>query len=212
MESLDSARTSLKNIHDHAQILTAAVITLNDSFEAESDRLTRQEAIHHLKIIRTTIKEDLERIRNSENTAKYGQTKADVVFSLTGGAIKLLTGVLTDNQQTRNFVNNVFSTSHHNTPTFGTVMVCVGPKGLPCDVRVISVSELARKSNRLESNITRELREKGDLILSEEAFGSLIEKLVSRIREEGLALPVPIEKIVELMTLNRPEWQAVKTS
>ena len=70
-------------------------------------------------------------------------------------------------------------------PTFGTVMVCVGPKGLPGDVRVISVSELARKSNRLESDITRELREKGDLILSEETFCSLIDKLDEMVREEG---------------------------
>ena len=112
MAGLDSFHTQLKNIYDQSQMLTSAVISLDKSFEAESDRLNRQEAVHHLKMIRTTITGDLERIRNSESTAKYGQTKADAVFSLTGGAIKLLTRALTDNQQTRNFVNNVFSTNH----------------------------------------------------------------------------------------------------
>ena len=194
MASLDSVRTDLKNIHDQAQMLTAAVISLNNAFEAESIRLIRQEAVHRLKMMRTTITGDLERIRNSESTAKYGQTKADAVFSLTGGAIKLLTGALTDNQRTRNFVNNVFSTDTHNTPTFGTVMVCVGPKGLPGDVRAISVSELARKSNRLEAEIIRELRKQGVLILSEETFCSLIDQLTKGVLEGNLVLPVPTVK------------------
>ena len=50
MAGLDSVHTNLKNIHDQAQMLTAAVISLNESFEAESIRLTRQEAVHRLKI------------------------------------------------------------------------------------------------------------------------------------------------------------------
>jgi len=212
MAGLSSFHTQLKNIYDQSQMLTSAVISLDKSFETESDRLNRQEAVHHLMMIRTTITGDLERIRNSESTAKYGHTKADAVFSLTGGAIKLLTRALTDNQQTRNFVNNVFSTDTQDKPTFGTIRVCIGPKGLPNDVRAISVSELARKSNRLESEIIRELREKGDLILSEEAFCSLVDKLTGFIQEGHLVLPIPIEKVTELITTSRPEWRAVKPS
>jgi len=172
MAGLDSVRTNLKNIHDHAQMLTSTTISLSQSFEAESIRLKRQEAVYRLKLIRTTILGDLERARGLESAARYAQIKGDAVISLTSGAIKLLTGALTDNQRTRNFVNDVFGTSAHDKPTFGTVMVCVGPKGLPGDTRAISVSELARKSKRLEADVTRELREKGDLILSEETFGN----------------------------------------
>ena len=209
MEGLDSVRTNLKNIHDQAQILTAAVISLNGSFEAESLRLERQEAVHRLKLIRTTILGDLERARGLESAASYGKTKADAVFSLTGVAVKLFTTAITDNQRTRNFVNDVFSTSHHDKPTLGTVMVCIGLKGIPDDVRVVSVSELARKSNRLETDVTRELREKGDLILGEETFCSLIDKLSQLVREGRLVLPVPKEKVAELMTPRRLEWVPV---
>lgn len=212
MASIDSVRTNLKNIHDQAHMLTSATISLNESLETESIRLTRQEAVHRLKLIRTTILEDLERARGLESAATYRQTKNDVVFSLTGGAIKLFTAAITDNQRTRKFVNDVFSTSHHDKPPFGTVMVCIGPKGPLDDVRVVSVSELARKSNRLESDVTRELREKGDLILSEETFSSLIDKLTKGVQEGHLVLPVPIEKVAELMTPSRLEWRAVKTS
>ena len=203
MAGLDSVYTDLKNIHDQVSSLTTAVISLNESFEAESIRLIRQDAVQRLKTIRNAIRGDLERIRNSESTAKYGKTKADAVFSLTGAAIKLLTGALTDDPQTRSFVNNVFSTDTREKSTFGMMRVCIGPKGLPTDVWAVSVSELARKSNRLESDITRELREKGNLLLSEETFCSLIEKLGEMIREEGLVLPVHTEKIAELTTTNR---------
>ena len=212
MAGLDSVRTNLKNIRDQSQMLTAAVISLNESFEAESIRLKRQEAVHRLKLMRTTILGDLERARGLESAARYAQTKTDVAYSLTGVAAKLLTAAVTDDHRTRKFVNNVFSTSHHDKPTFGTVMVCVGPKGIPGEICVVSISELARESNRLEADVTRELRDKGTLVLSEQTFCSLTDKLTELVREGHLVLPVPKEKVAELMTPNRLEWRPVKTS
>ena len=212
MAGLDSVRTNLKNIYDGAQMLAATAISLNEAFEAETTRLKRQEAVRRVKSLRTTILEDLKRTRDLESTARYAQTKADAVISLTSSAIKLFTGALTDNPQTRNFVNGVFSTNRHDKPIFGTVMVCVGAKGLPCDVRVISVSELARQSNRLESDVTREMREKGDLILSEETFYSLMDKLTELVREGHLVLPVSKEQVAELTTPRLSEWRAVNIS
>ncbi len=212
MAGLDSVRTNLKNIYDGAKMLVATAISLNETFEAEASRLNQQEAVHRLKSLRTNILEYLERTRDLESVARYAQTKADAVISLTGSAIKLFTGALTDNPRTRNFVNNVFGTSTRYKPTFGTVMVCVGPRGLPCDVRVISVSESARKSNRLEFDVTRELREKGNLILSEETFYSLMDKLTELVREGHMVLPVSKEKLAELTTPSPSEWRAVKIS
>ena len=211
MASLDSVRTDLKNIHDRTQTLTAAVISLNESCEAESVRLNRQEAVHRLELIRTAILGDLERARGREDAARYAQTKVDVGFSLTGVAAKLLTAAVTNDHRTRKFVNDVFSTDTHDKPTFGTAKVCIGPKGLPGEVSVVSISELARESKRSEADVTRELREKGDLVLSEETFGSLMDKVTESVREGHLVLPVPKEKLAELMTPSRPEWRPVKT-
>ena len=212
MAGLDSIRTNLKNIFGEAKMLAATAISLNEAFEAEASRLNRQEGVHRLKSLRTNIMEDLKRTRDLECAARYAQTKTDAVISLTGSAIKLLTGALTDDPQTHNFVNNVFGTSTRFKPTFGTVTVCVGPKGLPCDVRVIAVSELTRKSNRLESYVTSELREKGDLLLSEEAFYSLMDKLTELVREGNMVFPVSKEKVAELTTPSLSEWRAVNKS
>ena len=212
MAGLDSVHANLKNIYEGAQTLAATAISLDEAFEAEATRLKRQEAVRRLKSLRTTILEDLKRTRNLESIARYAQTKAGAVISLTSSAIKLFTEAITDNPQTRNFVNGVFSANHHDKPIFGTVMVCVGAKGLPGDVRVISVSALARQSNRLESDVTRELREQGDLILSEETFYSLMDKLTELVREGQLVLPVSKEQVAELTTPRLSEWRAVNIS
>jgi len=212
MAGLDSVRTQLKKIHNQAQMLTSAFISLDKSFEAESDRLARQEAVHRIKMIRTTITGDLERIRDSESTANSAQVKTDEVVSFFGDTIKLIATTTTKNRRTRNFVNSVFNTNPSDNLPYGKVKVCIGSKGLPDDVRVVSISELARESNRLESDIIASLKNQGFLLLSEKNFSSLIEKLVEMIQEEGLVLPVPTEKVAELTTPNRPEWQAVKTS
>jgi len=96
---------------------------------------------------------------------------------------------------------------------FGTILVCIGPKGLPDDVGVISISELARESNREESEVISKLREGGHLLFSEEAFSRLIDRLTTDVQEGRLLLPVPTEKLAEIRTTSwvkleteKPRW------
>jgi hypothetical protein len=96
---------------------------------------------------------------------------------------------------------------------FGMVRVCIGPEGLPDDVGVVSISELARQSNRQESEVISELRERGHLLFSEEAFSRLIDRLTSDVQEGRLLLPVPTEKLAEIRTTSwvkletkKPRW------
>jgi len=91
---------------------------------------------------------------------------------------------------------------------FGTVLVSIGPKGLPDDVQVVSISELARQSNRQESEVISELREHGHLLFSEEAFSRLIDRLTSDVQEGRLLLPVPTEKLAEIRTTS---WVKLET-
>lgn len=90
---------------------------------------------------------------------------------------------------------------------FGTVVVCIGPKGLPDDAKVISISELARESNRDESEVINTLQERGYLLFSEEAFSRLIYRLISDVQEGRLLLPVSTEKLAEILTSS---WAKLK--
>jgi hypothetical protein len=84
-------------------------------------------------------------------------------------------------------------------------MVCIGPKGLPDDVRGVSISQLARESGRLESQIINKLREDDYLLFSKEVFSLLIDGLIGAIREGKLHLPVSRDKLAEIAGLSRPK-------
>ena len=197
MEGLESFHAYLKNLSHQAGILAEAAVSLSKSFEVESDRLTREDGVQRLKVIHAAIVEELDRSRRLEDAARYGSTKANLILSFTGFAAKVIVAATTENQQARNLVDHVFDTSAEKKLPYGTVMVCVGPKGLPDDVRVISISKLARESNRSESETIQELRRRGYLMFNQEAFSRLIDKLVIDVREGRLHLPIPIEKLSE---------------
>ncbi len=155
----------------------------------------------------------MERARWLEGAASDGYTKASLSFSITGSIVKIIVAASTENQRARNFVNQVFDIDTHKKRPYGTVMVCVGPKGLPDDVRVVSISELARESKRPEFEIIQELHKGGCLLFNQEAFSRLIDKLIIDVQEGRLHLPISTEKLSEIGTsgylrleTKRAEW------
>jgi len=210
MEVLDSFHAYLNNFCHQAGILAEAAVSLSKSFEAEADRLTREDGVQRLKSIHAAIAEGLQRARWLEGVASDQNSKANLPFSIAGSIAKIIVAATTENQRARNFVNQVFDTDADKKRPYGTVMVCVGPKGLPDDVRVVSISELARESNRPESETMQRLRKRGYLVFNQESFSRLIDKLVIDVREGRLHLPIPIETLTGVETLRlearKAEW------
>ena len=85
---------------------------------------------------------------------------------------------------------------------YGMVMVCVGPKGLPDDVRIVSISELARQSNHPESEVISKIRDNEHLLFGKKAFSRLIDKLAIDVQEGRLVLPIPLEKLADIQVLS----------
>ncbi len=200
MEGLESFHAYLKNLSHQAGILAEAAVSLSKSFEAEADRLTREDGAQRLKVIHAAIVEELDRSRRLEDAARYGSTKANLIFKKKRFAAKIIVAATTENQRVCNLLDHVFDTSAEKKRPYGTVMVCVGPKGLPDDVRVVSISELARKANRPESETIQEVRKRGYLVFDQESFSRLIDKLVIDVREGRSHLPISSEKLLEVGT------------
>jgi hypothetical protein len=200
MEGLESFHAYVKDLCHQAGILAEAAVSLGKSFEIEADRLTREDGAHRLKAIHAAVVEKLEWSKRLESAASYGYTKASLPFSIAGSIAKIIVAAATENQRARNFVNQVLDTDADKKRPYGTVMVCVGPKGLPDDVQVVSISELARKSNLSDSETIQELQKRGYLLFSQEAFSRLIDKLVIDVREGRSHLPISIEKLLEVGT------------
>jgi hypothetical protein len=203
MGSMKSFHDHLENSQSQAKKLTETELALNALFAGEETRLEWEDEASSLKALYRTIVEQLDRMKYSESSACYGDTKANLAFSVTGLAAKIIVAT-TKNQRAWNLVNNTFNTEDHKKP-FGTVMVCIGPKGLPGDARAVSTSQLARESNRSGREVVNKLRDDGYLLFSEEAFSALIEKLTSHVLEGQLCLPISRDKLAEIAGLNKPK-------
>ena len=210
MEGVDSFRVHLKNSRHQAGLLAAAAFSLSESFQAEADRLTHEDEAQRLKAIYAAVADELEQSRLLEAAASCGQAEADLIMTLGGLAARAIVAATTKNPKAWNLVHHAFGRDTNKTRPFGTVMVRVGPKGLPDGVRVVSISELARESNRPEGDIIQELRKGGCLVFSQEAFSRLIDKLVIAVREGRLQLPVSPEKLSEVETIGHLKPEAGK--
>ena len=177
----------------------------------EAERLTREDEAQRLKAVYAVVAQELEQSSMLEAAASCGQAEADLIMTLGGLAARAIVAATTRSPRARNLVHDVFDQSASKRRPFGTVMVRVGPKGLPDDVRVVSISELARESNRLEGAIIQELRKGGCLLFSQEAFSRLIDKLVIDVGEGRLRLPVSAEKLLESETPGHPRLETDKS-
>jgi len=202
---MKSFHDDLENSQSQAKKLTETELALNALFAGEETRLEWEDEASSLKALYRTIVEQLDRMKYSESSACYGDTKANLAFSVTRLAAKIIVAT-TKNQGAWNVVNNIFDTEGHKKP-FSKVMVCVGPKGLSDDARAVSISQLARESNRSEPEIMNKLQDDGYLLFSEEAFSLLIDRLIYDVREGRLSLPISRDKLAEITGLNKPKFR-----
>ncbi len=198
MGSMTISKAFLEDLADQARKLTSDVLCLVNLFDEEAIQLSRHDAVSRIRALHSSVSQQLDSKKESERAAHYGGTKARMVTSwgeLAAGSLILLA---TKDKGWRVFSDHLLRNVGGKRRPYGTVMVCVGPKGLPDDVQVVRISELARESNREESEVIGKLRKSGLRLFSEEDFSRLIARLVAEIQEGRLALPVPPEKLPDV--------------
>ena len=206
MESLKSFHDHLENLQHQARKLTSAGLSLTTLFAEEANRLSREDEASRLRALYRAVVEQLERVKRDEGSASYAHSQVNQKVSLIALGMAAGRAMVSKNNRLSRISNSLKSAGIKKLP-FGNVLVCIGPKGLPDDVEVISISRLARESKRPESDVINELQKRGYLLLSKEAFSLLIDKLVDDIREGRLRLPISREKLSEIRTssLFKPE-------
>ncbi len=208
MESLTSHSACLRNLQRQARELTSDSLSLADLFAEEASRLNRQDEASRLKALYSSIRQQLDEAKSLDIAASYGHSKAKLITSLAGLAVGVGIRMASEDKRALAFSDHLLRNLGGKERPFGTVLVSVGLKGLPDDVQVVSVSELARRSNRQESQVISELRERGYLLFSEEAFSRLIDRLTTDVQEGRLLPPVPTEKLAEI---DNSSWAKLET-
>lgn len=210
MEGIMTYYTNLKALHSRARRLTSSALSLAAIFAEKADRLSRRDEASRLKASYLLITQQLEQAKRSEDAASYGHSQANLAVSLGGLAIGGLIKMASRNEQLSAFADSLLEGLGKKQNPFGLVLICIGPKGLPDGAEVISISRLARDSNRDESEAIKQLRGGGYLLLSGRAFSLLIDRLIEDIREGRLCLPVSREKLSEITSSNKLKLRAKK--
>jgi hypothetical protein len=210
VESTMTHCTNLKALHSRARRLTSSALSLVTIFAEKADRLGYWDEASRLKASYSLITQQLERVQRSEDAASYGHSQANLAVSLGGLAIGGLIKMASRNERLSAFADSLLDGLGNKGRPFGLVLICIGPKGLPDGAEVVSISRLARESNRDEFEVIKKLREGGYLLLSEKAFSLLIDRLIEDVREGRLCLPVYRGKLSEIMSSNKLKLRAKK--
>ncbi len=211
MESLRSFHDHLGNLQHQARKLTSAGLSLTPLFAEEAKRLSREDEASRLRVLSRAVVAHLDRVKRDEGSESYAQSQINLEVSVIALAMSAGRAIISKNNRLSRISDSIKSAGIKKFP-FGNVLVCVGPKGLPDDVGVVSISRLARESNRDESEVINELKKRGCLLFSKEAFSLLIDKLVDDVREGRLRLPISGEKLSDIKTssLFKPEAKKSK--
>jgi hypothetical protein len=199
----------MKLFHDHlehlqsqAKKLTESGLALNSIFAQEENRLKREDEASRLRAVYRAVVEQLQRLERTEASVELGHSQGNLILSLSGLAV---TAMISKSNRLSAMRDYLLREPTDRQRPFGLVMVCIGPKGLPDDVRDVSISQMARESNRLESQIINKLQEDGYLLFSEETFSLMIDRLICDVREGRLSLPISRDKLAEIAGLNKPK-------
>jgi hypothetical protein len=202
MESMKSFQDHLGNLRSQGKKLTESGLALNSIFDQEEIRLKREDEASRLRAVYRAVVEQLQRLERTEASVERGHSEASLLFSLGGLAVAAM---LSKGNRLSAMRDYLLREPTDRQQPFGLVMVCIGTKGLPDDVGGVCISQLARESNRLESQIISKLREDGNLLFSQEAFSTLIDKLIADVREGRLSLPVSRDRLAKIAGLNKPK-------
>jgi hypothetical protein len=208
MESLKYFHDYLENLQYQARKLASAGLSLNNLLAGEAKRLNQEDEASRLRALYRAIVEQLERVKRNEGSASYGHSQVKLMTSWGGLVVGTVIKITSKDKRLSAFSDHLLKNLGGKDPPFSMVLVCIGSQGLPDGVEVVSISRLARESNREESEVINELQQGGCLLFSEKAFSLLIDKLINDVQGGRLLLPITTEKLSQLKPSSRLKLKA----
>ncbi len=186
----------LNDLQKKAAKLMSATESLTILFDQEETRLKRKAEVTRLKLLRSAILQQAERERSTEISASIGYNQGRLIAQSVG----LLITALSKNNKVQSVARSLLEESASEKRAFGTILIRIDKKGLPDGVDVVHISRLGRESNLSETEVINRLKKDRSLLLSEENFSRLIDKLIEGILEGCLTLPVSIQTLSQILT------------
>jgi hypothetical protein len=189
MADIEKNSQCLLDLKKQLRELGAACQALNDFCVTGARRIAREPDVEQLRSLATRLKHQLEKAGLSEDRAQSSLVQFDAIMSVgnllaTGIGIAMGKRGLVEGAER---LEKIRTSKQH---VFGMILICVGQGGLPDDVQVVSISELARIQNRDKSEIIRAFQQRGEWLFSPEVFLKMLDTLIEKLREGELRLPI----------------------
>ena len=203
MAGMRVGEAKLKSLQKKVAKLVSAAESLTILFDQEETRLKRKAEVTRLKLLHSAILQQAERERSMEISASIAYNQGRLIAQSAG----LLIAALSKNNKVQSVARSLLEESASEKRAFGTILIRIDKKGLPDGVGVVCISRLGRDSNKSDFEVINRLKQDGYLLLKEEHFSRLIDKLIEGILEGCLALPVSIQAIQKYVHLLHEELQ-----
>jgi len=183
MESVMAYHQKIGELRCRVKALQEAVGTLDKGFAQEAERLCRYDQACCLDTLKARVTQEIQYEQFIESSASLGYTEGKFISGLIKFAGGAAIAAASHSKEHPLLVGaKLAGDEFSRTKAFKTVAVAVGPKGIPEDVRTVSLSRVARETGRTESEVRAALEGRGYRIMMPGDFlrslGELREKVL----------------------------------
>jgi len=196
MEDMTACQQLLEALHRRVGEQNDALATLGEIFAREAERLRRHDQARCLRDLRSEVMVEVKHSQREEADAAYAFNKVTFIGGLAKFALGTLGAIVVRSDDPLSVGLRLAKSDFERTQPYGTVLVVVGPGGVPDDVDMIPVSRWARELGRSEAQIEAALKAKGNLLMTPQTFSEFMEELEDRVLRGMVALPAATPNLV----------------
>ena len=198
MESMTAPHQHVEALRSQAAEQIDALTSLKDVLAQEAEHLRRYDQARRLDALKEKIAHEVSDIQRMETAASRGFAKAKLISGLATFAIGSLVAAARRSREHPLAVGARWAQGDfERTAPFGTVVVAVGPGGVPDDVNVVALSRQARELDKTESKLVAALQARGDRLMTPESFVITLDELKEKVLKGNLALPVVASSLLK---------------
>jgi len=138
--------------------LVTALKSMAEVFAQEAVRLFRHDQLVCLHSLKARVLHEVDKVQSMETAASYAFTKATLLTGTAKLALGGLVAVVAHSRKVLSVGAHLAHSDLSKNQPFGTVLVAIGPGGLPDDIILIPLSRLSRESGKTEPGVEAALK------------------------------------------------------
>ena len=190
MESVMAYRKKIEELRCQVRAMEKTIEVINKAFAQEAEHLRRQDQARCLDDLRARVAQEVTEMQRLESAASCSFTEGRFISGLAKCIGASLGRLVRPTREHPLVIGARYAADEwRKSAPFKTVVVAVGPKGIPEDVRVGSLSRAARETGKPESEVRTALEGRGYRIMTKDDFLRLLTELKDKVLKGTVSLP-----------------------